>query len=142
VIPRSPRAGAALLAIFGVLLLVGDASPGLAQSAKKKKRRAKPTATRTPDFRVDLPVLGTKLEEFPPGPGKATADQACLQCHSASMSSQQRLNDKQWLREIDKMAGWGAPVPADKKDELLAYLVAHFGPDNRFEPVVTRPVGK
>ena len=42
-----------------------------------------------------------------------------------------------------KMIGWGAAVPADKKAELIAYLVANFGPDNdKFEPTVTRPVGK
>ena len=44
---------------------------------------------------------------------------------------------------LDKMIRWGADVPADKRDELIAYLVKNFGPDNdRFKPVVTRPVGK
>jgi hypothetical protein len=34
-------------------------------------------------------------------------------------------------------------VPPDKKDELAAYLAANFGPDNdRFAPLITRPVGK
>ena len=95
------------------------------------------------DFDVKLPVLGTQLAGFPPGAGKAVADQACLQCHSASMVAQQRLNGTQWAKELDKMILWGAVVPADKRDELAAYLLANFGPDNdRFEPTVTRPVGK
>ena len=41
------------------------------------------------------------------------------------------------------MVGWGAEVPDAKRDELIAYLVKNFGPDNdRFKPVVTRPVGR
>jgi hypothetical protein len=41
------------------------------------------------------------------------------------------------------MIGWGAEVPEAKKAELVAYLVANFGPDNtKFQPVVTRPVGR
>ena len=73
---------------------------------------------------------------------KAVADQACLNCHSADMTLQQRLNDKQWAAEIDKMTGWGAVVPEDQESALIAYLTEHFGPDNdRFEPVVAAPGG-
>ena len=33
------------------------------------------------------------------------------------------------------MAGWGADVPDAKRDELIAYLVKNFGPDNdRWKP--------
>jgi len=133
-----PRRGAAV-AIAGLVaaMLVTVGSPALAA----KKPRSKPTPTA--DFDLKLPVLGTRLEEFPAGSGKATADLACLQCHSASMASQQRLTDKQWAKVLDKMIGWGAKVPAEEKDRLLAYLVANFGPDNdKFQPTVTRPVGK
>ena len=57
-----------------------------------------------------LPVLGAELGAFPEGPMKALADQACLHCHSADMVRQQRLNEKQWTAEVNKMAGWGAAV--------------------------------
>jgi cytochrome c5 len=120
-------------------ILFGGSAPALAKSPRKKAA-PKPLPA---DFDVRLPVLGTQLAEFPPGRGKAVADQGCLLCHSASMVAQQRLTEKQWAKELDKMIGWGAAVPADKRDELLAYLIANFGPDNdRFEPRVTRPVGK
>ncbi len=120
-------------------LLFGGSSLSLAKSPRKKAARKLPPA----DFDVRLPVLGTRLVEFPPGSGKAVADQGCLLCHSASMVVQQRLTDKQWARELDKMIGWGAAVPTDRRDELLAYLIANFGPENdAFEPRVTRPVGK
>ncbi|MGH9369579.1 MAG: hypothetical protein ACRD3M_18150 [Thermoanaerobaculia bacterium] len=121
-------------------LWLGHAAPSLGQAAKKKPRSKSSAAA---NFDVRLPVLGTRLAQFPEGPGKAVADQACLQCHSASMIAQQRLTGTQWIASVEKMVRWGAAVPADRKDELVAYLAANFGPDNdRFEPVVTRPVGR
>lgn len=87
-----------------------------------------------------LPLVGTQLGEFPAGPMKAVADQACLRCHSADMVRQQRLTEKQWTAEVTKMAGWGAVVPEDQKAGLIAYFVEHFGPDNdSFRPVVAQP---
>ena len=109
------RGGTAILAAgLAALLLWSGAAPSAAKSPRKK-REPKPAPA---DFDVKLPVLGTRLAEFPPGPGKAVADAACLQCHSASMVMQQKLNDKQWAKNLDKMIGWGAAVPADKRDEL------------------------
>ncbi len=88
-----------------------------------------------------LPELGTELGQLPPGPMKAVADQACLHCHSADMVRQQRLTEKQWTAEVNKMIGWGAAVPEDQKDALIAYLLEHFGPDNdRFQPVAASPL--
>ncbi|HEY3123245.1 MAG TPA: cytochrome c [Thermoanaerobaculia bacterium] len=115
---------------------------GTQAASKKKKRRAK--AKETPvSFDKNLPVLSTRLAPFPPGEGKAIADQACLNCHSTDVVRQQRLTEKQWTASVTKMVGWGAEVPESKRDALIAYLVKNFGPDNdRFEPVITRPVGR
>lgn len=89
-----------------------------------------------------LPVLGTRLSEFPEGPGKAIADRACLQCHSADIPRQQRLTEKQWTAEVEKMGRWGAEVPASDKDALVGYLASRFGPDNGgFRPLEVRPSG-
>ncbi len=115
---------------------------GTQAASKKKKKNAK--ARETPvNFDKNLPVLSTRLAPFPPGEGKSLADQACLNCHSADMVRQQRLTEKQWTANVTKMVGWGADVPESKRDALIAYLVKNFGPDNdRFEPVITRPVGR
>jgi hypothetical protein len=123
--------------LAAVLLLLGATL--LAAEAKKPKGKPAPA----PAFDTSLPVLGSQLAELPAGPGKATADAACLRCHSGDILRQQRLNEKQWTANVAKMAGWGADVPEDKKDELVSYLVKNFGPDNdRFKPVVTRPAGR
>jgi hypothetical protein len=92
-------------------------------------------------FDPKLPVFGTRLEVLPDGPGKETADKACLSCHSTDILRQQRLSEAQWAASVKKMVGWGAEVPEEKKDELVKYLALHFGPGNdRFQPVVTRPL--
>jgi cytochrome c5 len=133
------RGGVFAAALAVLLLFVAGLDP--AAAAPRKKRREKAPAPA--DFDVKLPVLGTQLAELPPGPGRDTADQSCMQCHSASMLLQQRLTAKQWTASLEKMMRWGAVVPADRKDALLAYLAEHFGPDNdRFEPLPTRPVGR
>jgi len=89
-----------------------------------------------------LPILGTRLSEFPDGPGKAIADRACLQCHSADIPRQQRLTEKQWTAEVEKMGRWGAEVPASDKETLIGYLASRFGPGNAgFRPLEVRPTG-
>lgn len=131
-------------AVLVVAILGLGASLLAAQAGKDDKGPApKAPSKAAPAFDVLLPVLGTQLAELPPGPGKATADAACLKCHSADILRQQRLNEKQWGANVTKMAGWGADVPDPQRDELIAYLVKNFGPDNdRFRPVVTRPAGR
>jgi hypothetical protein len=90
-----------------------------------------------------LPELGSVLAPLPEGSAKSVADAACLNCHSADMIRQQRLTAKQWQANVTKMIGWGAVVPEDQRDALVAYLLENFGPDNdRFEPVVARPAGR
>jgi hypothetical protein len=115
-----------------------------ASAAPKKSKKSKSSSkTAKPDFDPHLPILGTRLAEFPAGPGKAAADRGCVFCHSADIVAQQRLTEKQWSAEVTKMTGWGADVPPESKDELVAYLTKNFGPDApRYEPVTTRPVGK
>ena len=135
---RRGRAGILLPLLLALLVCLPDGT----EAASKKKKPAK--AKETPvNFDKNLPVLSTRLTPFPPGEGKALADQGCVNCHSTDMIRQQRLNEKQWAASVTKMVGWGAEVPESGRDALIAYLVANFGPDNdRFEPIVTRPVGR
>lgn len=127
-------------AFAAALLLLASGSDSGAAAPKKRSRGKAPAPA---DFDIKLPVLGTQLAVLPSAPGREIAEQFCLQCHSASMLLQQRLTEKQWTANLEKMQRWGAVVQADRREALLAYLVANFGSDNdRFEPLVTRPVGK
>jgi len=88
-----------------------------------------------------LPVLGTKFHSLPSGTGKQLVEASCFPCHSADMLVQQRLTEKQWTAEVDKMIRWGAVIKESDKPAVVAYLVRNFGPANKFTPVRTRPAG-
>jgi cytochrome c1 len=94
-----------------------------------------------PLYDSNLPVLGTKFHSLPAGAGKQLVEASCFPCHSADMLVQQRLSDKQWTTEVDKMIRWGAVVKDSDKAAMIAYLSKSFGPANKFTPVRTRPVG-
>jgi cytochrome c2 len=93
-------------------------------------------------FDHSLPTLGTQFHALPAGKGKALVESSCYACHSADILVQQRLTEKQWTAEVEKMMRWGAVVKESDKAAMIAYLTAHFGPENKkFAPIKTRPVG-
>lgn len=132
------------LALLSAALLFGFALEApLGAAPAKKKKKAESTKEMPVNFDKNLPVLGTRFALLPPGPMKDLADTACLTCHAADVVAQQHLTEKQWASVIVKMSGWGSPVPEKDREALAAYLVANFGPGNmRWQPVVTRPVGR
>jgi mono/diheme cytochrome c family protein len=87
-----------------------------------------------------LPIAGTHFKTLPQGKGKAQVEASCFACHSADMIAQQRLTEKQWTAEVDKMAKWGAAVKDADKPVLIAYLAKHFGAENKFTPTKTQPI--
>ena len=89
----------------------------------------------------NLPVLGTKFHSMPPGTGKKLIEESCFPCHSADMLVQQRLTEKQWTAEVDKMIRWGAVMKESDKPAVVAYLSRNFGLANKFTPLRTRPAG-
>lgn len=58
--------------------------------------------------------------------GRRTFEGNCLMCHSSSMVEGLRLTPEQWAAEVDKMIGWGSPVPPEEKDRLVAFLVTSY----------------
>ena len=50
----------------------------------------------------------------------------CVMCHSVEIAVQQRLGPEGWSDTIDRMIKYGAPIPAEDKQRLMAYLLRHF----------------
>ncbi len=91
----------------------------------------------------DLPPLGTRFHALPSGKGRSLVEASCFPCHSADILVQQRLTEKQWTTEVEKMMRWGAKVGDKDKAAIVAYLSRNFGPGNRsFVPIRTRPAAK
>ena len=57
----------------------------------------------------------------------------CLMCHGEEMTIRQRLTTKQWTAEVEKMVGWGSPLPPDRKQPLVEYLAETY-PDTKTAP--------
>src|SRR4051794_36592716 len=66
--------------------------------------------------------------------GKAAFRDNCLMCHAEELTTRARLNEKQWTTEIDKMIGWGSPLPTEHKGPLLEYLMSEYS-DPKASPV-------
>lgn len=129
--------------IFAALVAAGIGAALVVACSVGRTPSPRVAALRATDFDATLPELGTRLPILPEGAGRAVTDRACLRCHSGDMLQQQRLTEKQWAATVTKMIGWGAALGDEEKAQVIAYLVQHFGPDNdRFRPVVTRPVGR
>ena len=98
-------------------------------------------AKKAPRFDASLPTVGTRFGALPSGKGRVQTEAACYACHSADLLMQQRLTEKQWTASVEKMIRWGAEVKDADKAVIVAYLAKNFGPQNRFVPRKTRPIG-
>ena len=88
-------------------------------------------------------------ELYPPGPGRDIAERTCMPCHGGNFLSSRPSRRAAWEAAIDKMFGkalanrpslsYGDGITSyrdsqrrfsiEDRETLLAYLVAHFGPD-------------
>jgi hypothetical protein len=65
-------------------------------------------------FAADFDMEAAKKEE----------QRECVACHGLRFIHSQRLSKAAWLKELDKMAGWGAEMK--DKQLLLEYLAAEY----------------
>lgn len=72
--------------------------------------------------------------KWPDGVGKDLIKKNCLICHSGELIMGQRLSSKKWAKEVEKMAGWGSPIPENEKSKLVEYLTKNFSPDVPLPP--------
>ena len=90
-------------------------------------------------------------EIYPPGPGKEVAEQVCMVCHGENFFPSRPGTERQWISRIDHMVGstLGEQDPTryaqgllsfrasmfrfgrQDRDDLLAYVVKNFGPENK-----------
>jgi len=71
---------------------------------------------------------------LPAGPLQAKVLTACTECHDSHIIIQQRLSNKAWMKEVDKMIKWGALVDPNARDAFVEYLSINFPADKTTEP--------
>ncbi len=60
---------------------------------------------------------------------RRVVEENCLMCHGSELIASQRLTAAQWTAEVDKMMGWGAPVPPEERDRLIRHLADTYPSD-------------
>lgn len=79
-------------------------------------------------------VLRAQSSDLPAGPIQAKVGTACTECHDSRIILQQRLSNKAWTKEVDKMIKWGALVDPNDRNAFIDYLSVNFPPDRATEP--------
>lgn len=64
--------------------------------------------------------------EFQAGIARRAMQENCLICHSEEIITTQRLTLPQWKAEVEKMVGWGSPLPPDQQQPLIGYLASQY----------------
>lgn len=119
--PRLSRRASPPALILGLVGLAVSISLGLDQSPGSGPPLAR---------LVDSPAAQSPPEADQDDEVRAFAKSAlrdnCLICHSEEMVSSQRLTPAQWKAEVEKMIGWGSPLPADQVEPLINYLSEQY----------------
>ena len=66
--------------------------------------------------------------EFAAGPGAEIARGACVLCHGVPLVASQHKDSTAWVKTVDTMVAWGAPLAATQREPLIRYLLATYGP--------------
>jgi mono/diheme cytochrome c family protein len=76
------------------------------------------------------PLAPDDLDEGDRAEQRALAQRAvqenCLICHSEEMIARQRLTPVQWKAEVEKMIGWGAPLPKAQEAPVIDFLTSEY----------------
>ena len=72
--------------------------------------------------------------------GQKEEARSCVACHSLRLVHSQRLARAAWVKELDKMVGWGTTIK--DRDALIEYLVANYGNDKPIPPLDMTRNGK
>jgi putative heme-binding domain-containing protein len=70
-------------------------------------------------------------QTLPDGKGKAEFQRICSVCHSVSMATGQRMDQAAWSGVINDMVSRGAQGTQQDFDNIIAYLAANYGKDQR-----------
>jgi hypothetical protein len=87
-------------------------------------------------------LLCAQSPELPAGAVQAKVQTACTECHDSHIIMQQRLSNKAWAKEVDKMIKWGALVDPNDRTAFIDYLSINFSPDKAAEPSARVGPGK
>ena len=72
-------------------------------------------------------MLSVRGQNLPDGPGKDVFAKVCSACHGLDLATDQKKTKAEWTDTVERMAGYGAEMTKEQKDQIVTYLAAHFG---------------
>jgi ubiquinol-cytochrome c reductase cytochrome c subunit len=112
--PRRPGLRPLTLALASVLTLLVT---GLIATASPRDL-AQPPGNDDPEER-----------EFRRKTAERSVRDNCLICHTDELITSQRLTSKQWKAEVEKMVGWGSPLPKEEQEPVIDFLSSEYPAD-------------
>ena len=97
----------------------GEASVDVHPAPFPKAAAAAPPAARAPV---------TRIEDLPPGEGRADVAKVCTACHSLGTVTSAPRAKGGWSAVVEEMRGRGAKADDAAAGRIVDYLAAHFGP--------------
>jgi len=133
--------GNRIVALFVIVCAVGI-SAGLVYADLKKGFYAPAPSNGVPQWAPSglSPDASYQVSSYPvpaldlaPGDGRAEVQIYCNTCHSPRyITMQPPLPAATWEAEVNKMnKAMGAGIPEDTAKKIIAYLQAHYAPENR-----------
>ena len=111
------------------------AAAGLAGCAAVARDPAAPANGAAPDADSVVPgeVAPAEDDGLPPGRGAAILRAACTDCHNLGglWAYKGYYNEQRWRGLVQTMIAHGANLDETATNELVDYLVLHFGPGSR-----------
>jgi len=71
-------------------------------------------------------TLAARAQEFPDGPGKQEAQQACGQCHGLQQVAVAKHTKQEWDNIVTDMIGRGAAIMENEIPVIVEYLAKNF----------------
>jgi cytochrome c2 len=76
---------------------------------------------------VSPPAAAQAPAGIPQTDGWVLVVSRCVICHSVEIAVQQRQGPLGWGEIIDRMVTYGMPLEPAEREQLIAYLVRHYG---------------
>ena len=131
------RALAIFVAACGVAISAGVVYAGLKKGYYSpdqlgSMQQAAPAAL-SPDAGYEVSAYPVPTLELAAGDGRQDVQIYCNTCHSPRyITMQPPLLAATWEAEVNKMnKAYGAGIPEDTTRKIIAYLQAHYTPENR-----------
>ena len=67
--------------------------------------------------------------KLPDDPAKPLVQGKCMLCHTGDYLTQQRLNEGQWQKTVEKMRKFGSPATDEEVKQMTAYLARYWTQD-------------